>query len=323
MKYSIVIPCYKSSETIEKVVTMTMQEMKDKEVEFILVNDASPDEGKTFLKIKELAKRYVNVTAIDLAKNTGQHNAVMAGLNYADGDYIMAMDDDMQTHPSQIHKLMEEIEKGYDIVYAYYPEKKHSWYRNIGSYFNSLTVRILIGKPKELKTSSFWIIRKFVRDSVIQYQNSHAYIQGLFLRTTRNIKCIPVEHFEREVGSSNYTFKALVKLWSNIIGFSVVPLRMASFMGAFFSLLSLVGAIVIIIRKILFDTSAVGWPSMMVAICFFSGIILMFMGLIGEYIGRMFLASNSQPQYVVRQIITNNTKKTQEITGSKEMREYT
>ena len=218
MKYSIVIPCYNSGKTISKVVLLTMQEMKGKEVEFILVNDASPDGGATFQALSELAAAYKNVTVIDLAKNAGQHNAVMAGLNYAQGDYIIAMDDDMQTHPSQIHKLLEEIEQGWDIVYAYYPRKKHSWYRNLGSAVNFWTVRKLIGKPKDLKTSSFWVIRKFVRDYVIQYQNPYAYLQGLFLRTTQKITCIPVEHFEREEGKSNYNLDPALVKCSGIFG---------------------------------------------------------------------------------------------------------
>lgn len=108
----------------------------------------------------------------------------MAGLNYAQGDLLIAMDDDMQTHPSQLHFLLDEIEKGYDIVYGYYPDKKHSAFRNFGSYLNYLTVRILIGKPKDMKTSSYWVIRKFVRDYVIQYQSPYTHLQGLFLRTT-------------------------------------------------------------------------------------------------------------------------------------------
>ncbi|GFI33042.1 undecaprenyl-phosphate 4-deoxy-4-formamido-L-arabinose transferase [Lachnospiraceae bacterium] len=240
MKYSIVIPCYKSSKTISKVVELTMGEMQGKEAEFILVNDASPDGGATFRVLSELAETYGNVTVIDLAKNAGQHNAVMAGLNYARGDYIIAMDDDMQTHPSQIHKLLEEMEQGWDIVYAYYPRKKHSWYRNVGSAVNFWTVRKLIGKPRDLKTSSFWVIRKFVRDYVIQYQNPYAYLQGLFLRTTQKITCVPVEHFERAEGTSNYNLKALIRLWSNVLGFSVVPLRMAIWLGLCFSLIGIV-----------------------------------------------------------------------------------
>lgn len=305
MLHSIVIPCYKSSQTIRKVVEMTaaqLEQMGRFHYEFILVDDYSPDDGATLRELKLLAKEYSFVTVVSLAKNSGQHNAVMAGLNYAQGDYIIAMDDDMQTHPSQLPLLFAEIEKGYDIVYGYYPHKKHSLFRNFGSYLNYLTVKILIGKPKDMKTSSYWIIRKFVRDYVIQYESPYTHLQGLFLRTTRNISCIPIEHFEREVGQSGYTFKKLVQLWSNIMGYSVVPLRLATYFGYFFSAMSLLGALFIVIRKLLVPTMAIGWPSMMVAICFFSGIIMLFMGLIGEYLGRMFLGMNRQPQFVVRKI---------------------
>ena len=266
------------------------------------MDDCSPDGGATAAKLKELSSKYPYVRAVLLAKNAGQHNALMAALNYAQGDLLIGMDDDMQTHPSQIQYLLEELEKGYDIVYGYYPEKKHSGFRNLGSYFNYLSVRILIGKPKELKTSSFWVIRKFVRDSVIEYKNPYAYLQGLFLRTTRNISCIPIKHFEREVGTSGYTFSKLVKLWSNIMGFSVVPLRMATWVGGFFSLLGIIGALAVVIRKLMIPTMALGWPSMMVAICFFSGMNLMVLGLVGEYVGRMFLGLNRNPQYVVREV---------------------
>lgn len=303
---SVVIPCYKSSQTIGKVVEMTAAELErlgHTAFEFVLVDDCSPDGGATAEKLKELSRMYPYVKAVLLAKNAGQHNALMAALNYASGDLLIGMDDDMQTHPSQIQYLLAELEKGYDIVYGYYPEKKHSGFRNLGSYFNYLSVRILIGKPKELKTSSFWVIRKFVRDSVIEYKNPYAYLQGLFLRTTRNISCIPIKHFEREVGTSGYTFSKLVKLWSNIMGFSVVPLRMATWAGGFFALLGIIGAVAVFIRKLLVPTMALGWPSMMVAICFFSGINLMVLGLVGEYVGRMFLGLNRDPQYVVREVL--------------------
>jgi len=212
------------------------------------------------------------------------------------------MDDDMQTHPSQLPILFEEFDKGFDIVYGYYPQKKHSLFRNFGSYINYLSVRILIGKPKDMKTSSFWIIKKFVRDYVIQYKSQYTHLQGLFLRTTRNISCVPVKHFAREVGSSNYTFKKLVGLWSNIMGYSIVPLRLATYCGYLFSLLGILGAVFIVVRKLLVPSMAIGWPSMMVAICFFSGINLLFLGLIGEYLGRMFLGMSRYPQFVVRKV---------------------
>ena len=308
--YSFVIPCYNSSESIRHVVELTMEEMEKmnrREFEFVLVNDYSSS-PKTMPVLKKLAEEYPCVTVLNLAKNAGQHNAIMAGLNYAKGDILIGMDDDMQTHPSQLPYLFEELEKGYDIVYGYYPEKKHSAFRNFGSWVNYISVRILIGKPKELKTSSYWVARKFVRDSVIEYQAPYAYIQGLFLRTTRNISCIPIQHFQREEGESNYTFKRLLKLWSNIIGFSITPLRLTEYCGFGLSLLSIIAAVVVLIRKILNPAMALGWPSLMIVICFFSGLQLMFLGLIGEYIGRMFLGLNRQPQYVIREVIRQESE---------------
>lgn len=294
------------------------------EYEFILVDDYSPDDGATLNELKSLAEDYSYVKVISLAKNAGQHNAVMAGLNYASGELLIAMDDDMQTHPSQLKYLLAEIDKGYDIVYGYYPQKKHSLFRNFGSFLNYLTVRVLIGKPKDMKTSSYWVIRKFVRDYVIQYQSPYTHLQGLFLRTTRNISCIPIEHFEREVGQSGYTLKKLIQLYSNIMGYSVVPLRLATYAGYFFSIISILGAIGIIIKKILVPTMAIGWPSMMCAICFFAGINMLFLGMIGEYLGRMFLGMNKQPQFVVKQIYEqrsddheeNNDPRSQNLSGS-------
>ena len=305
MLYSIVIPCYKSSQTIRKVVEMTMQELERlnrKDYEFILVDDCSPDGGETMAALLSLVRDYPCVKVVELAKNAGQHNAVMAGLNNGSGDVFIAMDDDMQTHPSQLQYLLAEFDKGYDIVYGYYPQKKHSKFRNFGSYINYLSVRILLKKPKDLKTSSFWVIRRFVRDYAVEYKSAYTHLQGLFLRTTRNISSVPIQHFEREVGVSNYTFKKLLKLWSNILGFSIVPLQLATYVGYFFSLLGLIGAAAVIILKIIRPATYIGWPSMMVTICFFSGINLLFMGMIGEYVGRIFLGMSRNPQFVVRKV---------------------
>lgn len=305
MLYSIIIPCYRSSATIRKVVEMTAAELErigKVPFEFVLVDDYSPDDGATVRELEAVANDHPYVKVVELARNSGQHNAVMAGLNYASGDVLIAMDDDMQTHPSQLPVLFEEFDKGFDIVYGYYPQKKHSLFRNVGSYINYLSVRILIGKPKDMKTSSFWIIRRFVRDYVVQYKSQYTHLQGLFLRTTRNISCVPIKHFEREVGTSGYTFKKLVGLWSNIMGYSIVPLRLATYCGYIFSLGGILGALAVVIRKLMVPTMAMGWPSTMVAICFFAGVNLLFLGLIGEYLGRMFLGMSRYPQYVVRKI---------------------
>ena len=305
MSYSVVIPCYNSAQSIREVVELTMQELDSMgrtPYEFVLVDDYSPDHGPTLNALKELADDYECVKVIALAKNSGQHNATMAGLNEASGDVIISMDDDLQTHPSQLLLLFEEFDKGFDIVYGYYPEKKHSLFRNFGSWVNYTSVRILIGKPKDMKTSSFWIIRKFVRDYVVQFKSQYSHLQGLFLRTTMNISSVPVKHFERVYGQSGYTFKKLVGLWSNIMGFSIVPLRLARNLGSIIAALGIIGAIIVFIRKLLVPSMAIGWPSLMVSIFFFSGLIMLFLGLIGEYIGRMFLGMSNYPQYVVKEI---------------------
>lgn len=311
MRYSIVIPCYNSARTIGKLVVETSREMQRlgrTPFEFVLVNDCSPDGGETLRVLKDLTEQFPYVTVVDLAKNAGQHNATMAGFKYASGDYILCMDDDMQTHPSQISLLLDEIDKGYDVVYGYYPQKKHSLFRNLGSYINYLSVRVLIGKPRELRTSSFVVMRNFVVKNMIQYQQKYSYLQGLVLRTTRNISCVPIKHFEREVGKSNYTLKKLIQLWGSIIGFSIVPLRLCNYTGFVISLLSLIAAIFVLLRKLFFvPTMAIGWPSTIIIICFLFGLNFLFVGLIGEYVGRMFLGMNLEPQYVVRCVIKKET----------------
>ena len=143
-RISIVIPCYNSEATIRKVVEMVMEEFKKMDgydCEFVLVNDGSPKDD-TYGEIKKLGEQYKNVKGINLLRNFGQHNALMAALHYTEGDFILGMDDDMQTHPSQLPKMFAEYDKGYDVVYGYYPEKKHSLFRNFGSWVNRASVTI-------------------------------------------------------------------------------------------------------------------------------------------------------------------------------------
>lgn len=301
--YSIVIPCYKSAETIENVVNETIREMDmmgRSNYEFVLVNDCSPDEGATIRKLKEIASSLRCVKVVDLAKNSGQHNAMMAGLRAASGDIFISMDDDMQTRPSELHKIFKAFDEGYDVVYGAYPEKKESLVRRLGSWINKFCAVIFLGRPKELRTSSFWIIRKYVRDSIISYEGAHSYLLGLILRSTSNITQVKVEHFEREVGTSGYTFRALLRLWSNIIGFTVKPLRLAMQSGMFMAVMSVIFAIAIVIKKIVHPTIDPGWSSIMVAIFFSLGVELFFIGMIGEYVGRTYMHINKEPQYVIR-----------------------
>lgn len=301
--YSVVIPCYKSSETIRTVVEQTIEEMNKMnrgDLEFVLVNDCSPDNGATISALKALAAQYSCVKVIDLAKNAGQHNAIMAGLRAATGDVFISMDDDMQTRPSELHKMFDAFDAGYDVVYGAYPVKKESAFRLIGSWINKMCAVIFLGRPKDLRTSSFWIIRKYVRDSIISYHGAHSYLLGLILRATSNITQVDVEHFERESGQSGYTLKSLIRLWSNIIGFTVKPLRIAAYSGTAIAICSFIGAIVLLVQKLMHPAMTAGWASMMVGIFFSMGVELLFLGLIGEYIGRTYLHINSEPQYVIK-----------------------
>lgn len=303
MLYSVIIPCYKSAQTIEHVVNLTREEMEKQnrnDVEFVLVNDCSPDGGATIGKLREMAEACADVKVIDLAANSGQHNALMAALRHADGDVVIGMDDDGQTHPSQLPKLFEALDQGYDLVYGYYPEKKHNWFRNLGSRLNDLTVNMMIKKPRAVRTSSYFVVRKFIRDYAIEYTGSYTYLLGLFMRCTQNIASVPVRHFEREAGESGYTLRQLIRLWSSVIGFSVVPLRVASITGFISAGAGLLAALAVLIRKLIDPNVSMGWPSIMCAIFFFFGLNFMFLGMIGEYLGRMFLGMNKEPQYVIK-----------------------
>ena len=213
MLISIIIPCYYSEKTIGKVVDMVTEEFNNNEgyeCEFVLVNDGSTD--GTFNEIVALNRKYPNVRGVNLMRNFGQHNAIMAALNYTKGDYILGMDDDMQTHPSQIFKLIHKIEEGYDLVYGIYPEVKNGPIKNLTSIINRKTSRVMLSRPKEIESSNFWIITKSVRDEVIKFDTFNPYVDAVFYRVTNNIGMVPVEHFKREYGHSGYTFKKLLKL---------------------------------------------------------------------------------------------------------------
>ena len=303
--YSVVIPCYKSSKTIGKVVEMTSVEFRKLGIaalEFVLVNDCSPDEGQTIRELYRLADQYEYVKVVNLGKNGGQHNAIMAGLKYAQGDFIISMDDDMQTDPSQIRFLKGKMDEGYDIVYGYYEEKKESLFRRMGSVLNHWTVRMLIHKPKWLKTSSYWMIRRYVRDYAVEYTHPSVHLQGVFLRITDNIACVPIEHHERAFGQSGYTLKKLVGLYSNIIGFSMTPMHIVTTTGGVLSLVGFLAGLYLLIRKLVHPEILEGWTSTVAALCFFSGVILISLGMVGSYVGRLFIGQTRSPQYVVRDL---------------------
>lgn len=302
MLVSVVIPCYNSERTIGKVVRMVMDEFEKfdgYECEFVLVNDCGGD--GTFKVIRELAATYPNVRGLDLMRNFGQHNALMCAMNYAQGDLILGMDDDMQTHPSQIHKLLQKMEEGYDIVYGIYLQHHNGALKNFTSWLNKVTSGVLLGRPKGVQSSNFWLISRAVRDQVVTYKNYNPYVDGIFYRTSHNIGNVVVEHHAREVGSSGYTLKKLVNLWLRYWSFSAIPLHIASVVGAVTAAVGFLVGLVTIIRKLVDPTIPMGWSSLVCIMLFFFGMVLLALGIIGDYLGKIMLSINGTPQYIVRE----------------------
>ena len=305
MKISFVIPCYRSEKMIGKVVeeiNTTMKGMPQHTHEIVLINDCSPD--NTFEAIKALAAQYSFVKGINLARNFGQHSALMAGFRHVTGDVIVCLDDDGQTPADEVGKLLAKIEEGQDVVYAKYEHKQHSAFRNLGSKVNEIMTRFMLGKPKELYISSYFAARRFVIEDVIRYENSYPYVIGLVLRVTKRISNVTVNHREREEGTSGYTIKKLLGLWFNgFTAFSVKPLRIATVMGGCSAFIGFAYGFYTVLKKLIVPDVPIGFSALMSAIVIFGGMIMLMLGLIGEYIGRIYICLNSAPQYVFRDVV--------------------
>ena len=304
---SFVIPCYRSQDTLPGVIAElgeTMKKLKDYAYEVVLVNDCSPD--GTFETIRKLCQENDNITGIDLAKNFGQHSALMAGFHYVKGEIVICLDDDGQTPANEADKLIAGIEQGADVVYAKYNHKHHSGFRNWGSRVNDLMTRVMLGKPKDLYISSYFAAKRFVVDEMIRYEYAYPYVIGLVLRTTKNIINVEVEHRDRQSGTSGYTIGKLLNLWFNgFTAFSVKPLRIATVTGAGCAIVGFLYGIYTIIKKIFINPPnlVTGFSALMSVLVFMGGMLMLMLGLVGEYMGRMYISMNNSPQYVIREMM--------------------
>lgn len=312
MKISFVIPCYRSEKTLPFVVSEIkekMAELSAYEYEIILVNDCSPD--NTFSIIRDLCAENSNIIGVDHAKNFGQHAALMDGFHFVTGDIVVCLDDDGQTPANEADKLIDKINEGYDVVYAEYEHKQHSGFRNFGSNVNKKMTEVMLGKPKELYISSYFAAKRFIVDEMLNYTGSYPYVIGLVLRSTKSICNVKVNHRERMEGASGYTLKKLLALWMNgFTAFSILPLRIATYGGSCIAFAGFIYAIVIVIRKIVDPNRILGWSSTMAMLLILGGLILLVLGLIGEYVGRIYISMNKSPQYVIRTVINYNDEDT-------------
>lgn len=284
------------SETILVLKTLPIDDW-----EFVLANDGSP-KWETIGFLKEIADTFPNVKVLDLAKNTGQANAQLAALNYVTGDIVLNMDDDMQTHPKNIPLLFNKLMEGYDLVLGCYPHRRHSFYRRLLTKMDDRFEHLFLKKPKNLTFTSFWMVRRYIVDEMIKYEGSFSYMEGLFLRTAGKISNVEVEHFERVEGKSGYDIWKLISLWSNFTSFTVLPLRLSGILGLIISVGSFFWAAVIVVRRLCGNISVQGYTSIICILLLSLGLILICLGLLGEYIGRIYLAVNHTPQFVVKEM---------------------
>jgi len=301
---SIVIPVYRGAASIGELVEALRALDIDGGLEIVLVVDGSPDDSFEVCR-RLMQQPGAPITLVNLSRNFGEHNAVMAGLAQARGAYTITMDDDLQNPPSEVKRLYEHCrDGGYDAVYTYYEEKQHETWRNWGSRFTNWCADRLIDKPKGLYLSSFRCMNAFVREQIVPYAGPYPYVDGLLMQVTQNIGRLQVMHLPRAVGRTNYTLRRLVRLWlSMFLNFSVMPLRLASLTGIGLSVLGFLGFVAVLIEALVRHDLPTGWASTMSAVALLAGVQLLILGVMGEYLGRMFLTANQKPQYIVREVL--------------------
>ena len=301
LRVSVVVPVFNSESTLEPLVARLEASLAQRyDLEVVLVNDGSADASGDVCR--SLAGRPPWVRFVDLSRNFGEHNAVMAGLRYASGDCAVIIDDDFQNPPEEVAALVEKLGEGYDVVFSSYQTKHHSLFRNFGSWLNNAAASVLLDKDRDLYLSSFKAINRFLIDEIGRYEGPYPYIDGLILRVTRSIATQPVEHRRREQGRSNYTVTRLLRLWLNMFtSFSILPLRIASLAGLVFAVTGLVLAVIFTLERLADPSLPAGWASLAVIVLVVSGVQLFALGMIGEYLGRLFLKDSGSPMYVTRE----------------------
>lgn len=307
-KLSFVIPCYRSENTIENILGRVVETVKKDgryDYEIVCVNDCSPDNVMDKLREKSIQNDKIKV--ISLSRNFGQHSALMAGFNYVSGDIIVCLDDDGQNPPEEMFKLIDKLEEGYDLVSAKYVNEKRNIIRKLGTKLSFAMSSYFINKPSNIDLNSYYVFRRYIVDEIIKYKNAYPFVHGLILRVTRNMANVIIPHEKRVEGKSGYSLNKLFGLWLNgFTAFSEKPLRVASIMGWVVACIGIIFGIVVVVRKIVNPDILIGYSSIMAVILFLGGMIMLFIGLLGEYVGRIYISLNNAPQYAIKEVININ-----------------
>ena len=299
---SIVIPVYNGAGSIAELVSTIGELSIEGGHEIVLVEDGSRDDSLEVCTAL-VARARVPITLVVLARNYGEHNAVLTGLRHASGAHVITMDDDLQNPPEEIERLLAFAQRsGKQVIYTYYDDKRHSAWRNLGSRFTNHVADFVLEKPRGLYLSSFRCMSAFVVREIRRYQGPFPYIDGLILQVTHDIDRLKVRHLPRAAGRSNYTLRRLMRLWmSMFVNFSVMPLRISTITGFVLSGIGACGCAMVVGEALLYSPPA-GWASLMAAVLLLSGVQLVILGIIGEYLGRLYLTANGKPQSVVREV---------------------
>jgi undecaprenyl-phosphate 4-deoxy-4-formamido-L-arabinose transferase len=308
---SILIPVYKNDGGLDELVRRISATMSNSSYsnrfELILIDDCSPD--NSWQVIQQLAKTHHFVQGATLSRNFGQHNAIMAGLNLVSGQYVVLMDDDLQHPPEAIPSMLDELAAGADVCYTNYANRQHAAWKIAGSKFNDWVASWLLSKPRGLYLSSFKALKRGVVEQIRSHEGPFAYLDGLILDVTRRIKSVEIQHAARAFGEGNYSFTKSFSLWLRMVtGTSIVPLRMVTLMGALIALLGFLGAVFVVVSNYLYPAESKGWASIIVTILLVSGFQTLFIGILGEYLGRIHLRLNNKPQYLFRFTTKNDAE---------------
>jgi polyisoprenyl-phosphate glycosyltransferase len=314
MQLSVVVPVYKSAQCLPELARRVEEEVAChfQSYELILVNDDSPD--TSWEVIQRLASAHKFVTGVNLRKNAGQDNAIMAGLNAATGEVVVIMDDDLQHDPADIVALYKQIECGFDVVYARFEQKQQALWKNLGSWFNDRAAVLTLGKPKNIYMSPYKAIRREVVKEVTKYVGPYPYVDGLIFTITSKITEVLATHHSRFAGKSNYSLARSIKVWLKLVtGFSAFPLRMVALLGATMSLLAFMLTGFLLLQALIWGRGPEGWASMIVAILFIGGAQMIGIGVVGEYVGRIFVTQNARPQFTVKEICRSGFAEDQDV----------
>jgi glycosyltransferase involved in cell wall biosynthesis len=297
---SVVVPVYNSEESLPLLVERLIQVLAPGSElgELILVNDESSD--RSWQVVEQLARTYSWIHGINLMRNYGQHNALLCGIRVAKHPVVVTIDDDLQTPPEEIPRLLAKLAEGYDVVYGTPRKQTHGILRDMASWFTKLALQAAMGAPTARSVSAFRVFRTYLRDAFANYSGPHVSIDVLLTWGTRRFAAVPVRNDERTIGVSNYTVRKLVRHAMNMMtGFSTLPLQLASLIGFVFTFFGIIVLLYVLGRYFIQGGSVPGFPFLASAIAIFSGAQLFALGIIGEYLARMHFRMMDRPTYAV------------------------